>query len=393
MEELRGRLTALDPVAGEGLKIITYFDALVQRQAGLEALIRGAAVLAGSPAAFIAGGRRMRVTSAGARTREPVPSDFAGRPSHAVGADGVVWLEREGEAHANDEMILERAAIALGVTLDRLNGVATTSQAVEILLDPSSGADARKLAAVHLRLGAAHEYRVLATPVGQALAPGGHAPAIRPLAPAVRPTPGGRTPAARSLAADGPHALVETTVGILRATILDAGAATGTGSASRTGIPPGTITASNASSGPGAADRLGVGEARVPALLHESWAHAVIALRLTNARWPVIRADDLGVLADIARLADAADVAGIPDVKTVGSVIASSRHAHDLLESIAITGSLRSAAADAGLHHSTVQARAAEYSAALGYDLRTSPGRVRLTLALTLWQLATNRFD
>ncbi|RCG28297.1 PucR family transcriptional regulator [Sphaerisporangium album] len=387
MEELLGRLTALDPIASEGVKIITYFDALVQRQAGLEALIRGAAILAGSPAGFVAGGRRMRVTSAGARTREPVPSDFAGRPSHAVGAEGLVWLEREDETHANDEMILERAAIALGVTLDRLNGVATTSQAVETLLDPSSGADARKLAAVHLRLRATHEYRVLATPAGRPLDPGSHAPATRPLAP------GGRMPVARSVAADGPHALLDTTVGILRATIVDADAPANTGTAARAAIPPGIVTTSDVASGADAGDRLGIGEARVPALLHESWAHAVIALRLTNARWPAIRADDLGVLADIARLADAADLAGLADVKAVGSVVASSRHAHELLESIAVTGSLRSAAADAGLHHSTVQAKAAEFSAALGYDLRTPAGRVRLTLALTLWQLASNRFD
>ncbi|WP_079582665.1 helix-turn-helix domain-containing protein [Arthrobacter sp. 31Cvi3.1E] len=45
------------------------------------------------------------------------------------------------------------------------------------------------------------------------------------------------------------------------------------------------------------------------------------------------------------------------------------------------------------LHHSSVQHRAAEFSTALGFDIRTPQGRVRLTLALALFLLATNNFD
>ena len=44
------RLAALDPDAGAALRVIAYFDKLTETGAGLEAIVRGAAVLAGCPA-------------------------------------------------------------------------------------------------------------------------------------------------------------------------------------------------------------------------------------------------------------------------------------------------------------------------------------------------------
>ena len=48
MQDLLGRLTALDPDASETLKVVTYFDALVARSVGVESMVRGAAVLSGA---------------------------------------------------------------------------------------------------------------------------------------------------------------------------------------------------------------------------------------------------------------------------------------------------------------------------------------------------------
>ncbi|WP_461164432.1 hypothetical protein [Arthrobacter sp. R4-81] len=59
-----------------------------------------------------------------------------------------------------------------------------------------------------------------------------------------------------------------------------------------------------------------------------------------------------------------------------------------LLDSIAENTSLRTVAEEIGLHHSSVLTRAAEYSTALGFDIGTAAGRVRLSLVLTLWRLA-----
>ncbi|MER7970518.1 PucR family transcriptional regulator, partial [Streptomyces sp. NPDC096080] len=61
MRELAGRLTAVDPDAGAAVQVITYFDRLAVDRAGLESLVRGAAVLAGCPARLVDDGRRVRV--------------------------------------------------------------------------------------------------------------------------------------------------------------------------------------------------------------------------------------------------------------------------------------------------------------------------------------------
>ena len=57
-----------------------------------------------------------------------------------------------------------------------------------------------------------------------------------------------------------------------------------------------------------------------------------------------------------------------------------------------VTHELGLSAADLGLHHSTVQTRVADLSTTLGFDLRTTPGRHRLALGLSLYRLAHTRF-
>ena len=52
MQELVGRLTALDPEASETLKVVSYFDTLVAGAVGLDSLLRGAAVLSGAVAGY-----------------------------------------------------------------------------------------------------------------------------------------------------------------------------------------------------------------------------------------------------------------------------------------------------------------------------------------------------
>jgi len=50
MKDLVVRLSALDPDAGAAVRVIAYFDQLVDARAGLATIVRGAAVLAGCPA-------------------------------------------------------------------------------------------------------------------------------------------------------------------------------------------------------------------------------------------------------------------------------------------------------------------------------------------------------
>ena len=158
MHQLVGRLTARDPEASESLKVIAYFDALVDGRANAEVLLRGAAVLSGCAAGFTALGASRRVDAAGIRS----PSDAAEAAASSVTApgaswqqhsfeNGYVWLERTGPAHVNDEMILERFAIALGITLERSAPLTTQHDAVETVIDVSASA-AERLAAAALSM-------------------------------------------------------------------------------------------------------------------------------------------------------------------------------------------------------------------------------------------------
>ncbi|NEB60999.1 hypothetical protein G3I61_15030 [Streptomyces diastaticus] len=123
MHQLVGRLNSLDPQAGETLRIVSYFDVLITRGAGLDGLLRGAAVLSGTVAGAEIRGRVTRRDPDG----HPVTGDVdrrrhSTRRSHA---DWAVWLERDGKPEPDDEMVVER--LALGVEL--LERVAVPSAA------------------------------------------------------------------------------------------------------------------------------------------------------------------------------------------------------------------------------------------------------------------------
>lgn len=141
MKELAGRLTALDPDAGAAVRVIAYFDRLSESRAGLEALVRGAAVLAGVPALLVDAERRVRVRveADGTRRDAGAPPD-PGWPSAALvpGGAAALWLERaEAAPSVVDAVILERAAGAVRLVLDRTRGRAAVEDPalVETVLD------------------------------------------------------------------------------------------------------------------------------------------------------------------------------------------------------------------------------------------------------------------
>lgn len=345
MQELVGRLTAVDAEATETLKVIAYFDALVNGHATTEVLLRGAAILSGCAAGQTVGGKTMRVDAGGARAAGTL-GDW---PSRSFEDGGIVWIERSGAPHANDEMILERLAIAVGIAHDRTSPAAASRRALETIIDDQTSTEARLDAAKRLCLDPQARYRVTATAD------------TGPGARADRP----------------PGVVVGTAYGPVRATLADAGHVAGVpGDADETSTP----------------QRVGIGIPATPASLTESWTSALVALRLSSSREPVIDAADLGALLVLARAADAAPHT-MPDVETLSHLMATRPGAATLLYAIAGTESLRAASAEAGLHHSTVQTRADQYSHALGFDIRSPRGRVRLALALALHRLETSRFD
>jgi len=323
MKELAGRLTALDPDAGAAVQVIAYFDRLAESRAGLEALVRGAAVLAGVPARLFDGERRVqvRVEADGTRRDSPVPPDPAW-PSAALSPDGVpaLWLERAGAAPSVvDAVILERAAGAVRQVLDRTRGRAPADDpaSVETLLDATAPESARLHAARRLGLDPTARARACAPAYGP--------PRIAP-----------------EQTTDEPH----------------------------TG-------------------RVGVGPA-VPVLrLPESWAAARVALRFASEEpgRRVVHAEELGGLALLADLV-APGAEPPADVRALEAAAATAPWLLATLDAVASTTSLRAAATEINVHHSTLQDRLAHAEHLLGWPVRTPQGRFRLQLALTLRHLA-----
>ncbi|MDH6454852.1 MULTISPECIES: helix-turn-helix domain-containing protein [unclassified Streptomyces] len=327
MKELAGRLTALDPDAGAAVRVIAYFDRLSESRAGLEALVRGAAVLAGVPARLVDTERRVqvRVEADGTRRDSGAPPD-PGWPSAALAPGGAaaLWLERaEAAPSVVDAVILERAAGAVRLVLDRTRGRAPVDDPalVETLLDATAPEAARLHAARGLGLDPAAPARALAPLDGRPRIVSGRAGAELP------------------------------------------------------------------------AGRAGVGPA-VPVLdLPRSWAQARTALRFTaegTAQDPgprVVHADELGGVALLADLV-APGAEPPPDVQALESAGASTPWLLATLHAVVATASLRAAAAEVNVHHSTLQDRLSHAEHLLGWPLRTPQGRLRLQLALAMRHLA-----
>lgn len=325
MQELVGRLTTLDPAASESLKVITYFDGLLEARAGRTALLRAAARLTDCPAGcrLPADGAALRVTPEGLRLPDG-PAD--GWPGRALPGGGRVWVERSGEAHPAEQMVLERLALAVGLVA----GASTSSRAQHpavVLVDPLAGAAERTDAAERLRLRESDTVRAVAVAV----------------------------------AATGPQATglaqASTPWGPVRIAVLRGDAAWTTAPA-------------------------GVGHAGRPAELPSSWSSALVALRSRRPDEQVVHADELGALVALAQVID--DGGAVPRDVLLVEELQSDPATARALDAVVDSSSVRAAAAALGLHHSTLQARVDQLGRTLGFDLATPHGRTRLDLALAL---------
>lgn len=337
MRELAGRLRALDPEASETLKVIAYFDTLVDGRVGRDGMVRGAAALTGTVVGHRAGGSTTcrRFAPDGSTLPSGAPQGWA---SVEAGDGSVVWLERTGPAHANDEMVLERLTIALSILSSRLDSTAPHRRAVEVLLSEDATPEQRDQAVARLSLGVHPTLHAIAVP------------ASLPVEPHVA------------------QALIATRYGIARAVL----APTTDPPASRAGIG---VTATV--NGPGD--------------LRASWRSALVALRLTDEQTPVVRASDLGALLALAEAEDRRERVHA-DVVSLTSLLQGAWTA-PALRALADGASHRALAARAGVHHSTMGARLRAVPPVLGYDPRTPSGRTRLDVALLLHRLAYSRVD
>lgn len=241
MQELVGRLSALDPTASDSLKVVAYFDALVISGIGVDGLLRAAAALSGTIAGVDRRGRVRRFDPAGKRF-DDLPG--AVRAPVREGPGFSVWLERESEPYANDEMVVERLALAIEL-FDARSGPAG---GLDIALDAARPFDERVAALARLRVEAAARVRVVATPITD-------------------PAPG------------TPSTVVPTRFGLVRATLDTAGSVAPTG-------------------------RGGLGAWGRADHAPDSWEGAVLAYRIGDRDHSVVDADALGAMVLLARAHD-----------------------------------------------------------------------------------------
>lgn len=319
MQELVGRLTALDPEAGEGLKVIAYFDALAAGGVGIDGLLGGAAVLAGTVAGAEVQGKVRRRDPSGARL-DVSPS--APRSSSRSGPGWSVWLERAERPHANDAMVVERLALAVEQVIAR----SVPDSGLDILIDETRSSTDRVSALSRLRLDPATRVRLIAS-------------------------------VPDDIPSNEPSTLVPTNFGVLRAT-LDV---------------PGDRTLRS---------RAGLGTWERADGASASWRSAIIAFRLTDSNVPVVDATDLGAMLLLAEAYDPRsphkDVLALDrlDARTAA-----------ILRVLVEADSIRAAALQLGMHHSSLHARHDSLSRELGYDVRTVAGRIRYGAAELLRRL------
>lgn len=348
MRDLLHQLTAVSPEASGQLHIITFFDALLESRAGLEAHLRGAAALAGCPVGLRDPSHRLelRLSQDGRRLAMPANGPEAGWPIQQVTPDGsgVVWLERTEDECAADRMVLERCALGLRLTIERTRAPERNTEddaAIEMLIDDTEPVEIRRRAARRLRLSASDRVVVTASTASW-------------------------VPPRQTFSV-----VKSTDVGVVRATL-------------SLSTPPVTDSFDPA--------LFGISPPTTPDELPVAWARALAVLRLASPSRPVQHWDDAGVLAMLGACVDRsvgpahADEAGIAGCLTESWSEAT-------LTAILATDSVRAAAVRLGVHHSTVQARVERLVVLLGYDPSAPQGRIRAATALALHRFRTNRFD
>jgi PucR C-terminal helix-turn-helix domain len=330
MQELLSRLKSLDPNAGLALRIIACFDEMVQGGVNIHGLLGAAASLSGCVAGYAGRdpARTLRVSPSGQALKDV----GAGKPVSAIEMDGMtVWLERDGPAHVNDRMILERLALALAIR----SGYQAEDPLRRLgdLLDADVDVEQRRAAASRLGLVPRQKYRVAGLPLFATWKQ--H----------------------RDLLED----VVHTRFGPLHVCVLRADVK--------------KIDASPC----------GIGVATGIDDLHRSLATALVSLRLCAVPGiPVVVADDYGGLVDL--LAQCAIDRPLLDVEELESVMQHS-WAPQTLDALLRSASVRDASRIAGVHHSTMQARLETIRGLLAFDPMDGMGRTRVGLAFLAWRI------
>ncbi|WP_313896110.1 helix-turn-helix domain-containing protein [Streptomyces sp. YIM 98790] len=355
MKGLLLRLSSIDADAAAAVRVIAHFQALLDCRVTPAALVRSTAGLAECPAGLeLADGRTFRCGPDGVALTGP-PEHVSGRV--ALRPAGRVWLERPGAERPLDELVLEWLAIAAR-TMEQPSMVADPAL-VELVLSRRE-AIADRARALRL-LGLAPELPLRVVVV----------------------TDEAREPDVAALALLGRSAVPGTVrvarVGTLGAVLVQHGTTAASPLAELRAVARESV-------------RVGIGAAAGGLRAHESWEQARVALRFTTAGPPddaVAGHDELGAVTLLAEIPPDR-LRRLPDTEALEALAAAEGGRMQLaaLAAFCRTGSLRLAAAELHLHHSSVAARLAHVEGALGWRLRDPGDRFRAQLALYARRLA-----
>jgi hypothetical protein len=351
------RLSSLDADVESAIRLISFFDSLLEQEVKLDELLRSAAIVADCAVGVqdLDGQFAARAHPDGTSDAERAPLDAAVR---AVSAGHHVWLGRSGaDASPLDELMLERLAIACIATLgrgDTPSPILGDPALLELAVGRSTAAPERTRAIHLLGLKPCTELTLLAV--------------LGPL--------DGVDKLAAQLVDRGARP-IRAIIGSVHAMAI-------------VGTAPDDLTAPD-----GVAVGIGITAFAVDA--PTSWDKALRALRYTTATTgrpdpgahPVVFASHLGPFELLAAQIRSADIRGVTDIDVIDE-LASEPNGPGILTALSVVveaGSLREAARQLHLHHNSVSARLARAEERLGYRVTEPRGLARLQLALALRRL------
>lgn len=385
MKGLLLRLSALDADAATAVRVIAHFEALLGSGPDPDALARSTAGLAGCAVGLeLPDGRVARFGPDGAALKGP-PEHVSGRAE--LEPAGHVWLERPGPPGPFDELVLEWTAITAQVLAGRPRQIrvpwAADPALVELVLSGREEAPDRARALRLLGLAPEAPLRVVVVAGGRGADAGVEAVALLGRG-ALRGTV--RVARVGSLGAvlvqrPGPQDGSSSPAAELRAALAER-------LRDRRTAP---------TAGPHGGVRVGIGGGADPLDARASWAQARAALRFAVAKAPEEAVADHDELGPVALLADIPvdRLRAQPGVRRLGE-LARGGQGGELLAALGAfcrTGTLRQAAAELHLHHSSVAARLTRVEKELGWRLREPQDRFRAQLALYALRLARDADD
>ena len=375
MRSLLLRLSALDPDSATALRVIAFFDALLEHHASAQALVRATSGLAECGCGMqLTDGRQWRFAPNG----EPLPGEpdtVSGRADFEVNdIAGTLWLERPGDAAPMDDLVLERALLAARILLAdqrprRVAGLVDPSL-IEVVLSRHESLADRCRALRALGLAPDQPLRVAAVTVEA-----GRDPAVDAVSLIARARP------TRS-------AHVAVIGGVAAVLFQQRGACESPASDLRN-----ALRGRSQEQHVRTHAQIGIGANVVGTDAEISWQQALLALRFAHRSGQCLSAsdpgeavidhDDLGVLALLAEIPPQ-QLASDACIAALDAFSGTDNGALDIatLEAYCRTGSLRRTAQLLYVHHSTVSSRLARIEEAMNWHLDDPAVRFRAQFAL-----------